>query len=91
MSPTETRCFNRFLLEAGLIVFLNKQDLLESKVTRGNTIARYFPQYEQFEAPGNEYNKTKLFIKNLFVVSFKNIFFTYQQKIMILKFNKFLL
>ncbi|CAF4861953.1 unnamed protein product [Pieris macdunnoughi] len=58
---------SRFLLEAGLIVFLNKQDLLENKVSRGNTIANYFPQYDNFEAPGNEYNRTKLFIKSLFM------------------------
>ncbi|XP_022115682.2 guanine nucleotide-binding protein G(f) subunit alpha isoform X2 [Pieris rapae] len=58
---------SRFLLEAGLIVFLNKQDLLENKVSRGNTIARYFPQYDNFDAPGNEYNRTKLFIKSLFM------------------------
>ncbi|CAK1549017.1 unnamed protein product [Leptosia nina] len=58
---------SRFLLEAGLIVFLNKQDLLESKISRGASIAPYFPQYKKFDATGDEYTKTKLFIKSLFV------------------------
>uniref|UniRef100_A0A2H1VKA1 SFRICE_011868 n=1 Tax=Spodoptera frugiperda TaxID=7108 RepID=A0A2H1VKA1_SPOFR len=58
---------SRFLLEAGLILFLNKQDLLESKVAQGRSIAPYFPQYNDFEAAGDEYTRTKLFIRSLFV------------------------
>ncbi|CAH0599845.1 unnamed protein product [Chrysodeixis includens] len=57
---------SRFLLEAGLILFLNKQDLLQSKVSQGRSIAPYFPHYLGFEAAGDEYTKTKLFIKSLF-------------------------
>ncbi|XP_075988314.1 G protein alpha subunit f [Anticarsia gemmatalis] len=57
---------SRFLLEAGLIVFLNKQDLLEAKVCQGRSIAPYFPQYQEFSSTGDEYTRTKMFIKSLF-------------------------
>ncbi|XP_060808714.1 guanine nucleotide-binding protein G(f) subunit alpha [Amyelois transitella] len=58
---------SRFLLEAGLIVFLNKQDLLQNKIAQGRSISTYFPEYDSFQAPGDEYNKTKLFIRSMFV------------------------
>lgn len=58
---------SRFLLEAGLILFLNKQDILESKVSQGRCIAPYFPKYNEFQAAGDEYTRTKMFIKSLFV------------------------
>ncbi|CAG4987846.1 unnamed protein product [Colias eurytheme] len=58
---------SRFLIEAGLIVFLNKQDILEYKISQGHSIAPYFPEYEHFQASGDEYTRTKLFIKSLFV------------------------
>ncbi|XP_045457655.1 guanine nucleotide-binding protein G(f) subunit alpha [Melitaea cinxia] len=57
---------SRFLLEAGLIVFLNKQDLLQRKINEGRSIAPYFPRYNTFEAQGDEYTKTKLFIRSMF-------------------------
>ncbi|KAI8441570.1 hypothetical protein MSG28_015152 [Choristoneura fumiferana] len=58
---------SRFLLEAGLIVFLNKQDLLRQKVERGPGIARYFPKYRDYQGPGDEYDRTKMFIRQMFV------------------------
>ncbi|KAM3955433.1 LOW QUALITY PROTEIN: G protein alpha subunit f [Aphomia sociella] len=57
---------SRFLLQAGLIVFLNKQDILQSKISQGRCIGDYFPDYHQYEAPGDEYNRTKLFIRSMF-------------------------
>ncbi|KAJ0170175.1 hypothetical protein K1T71_014103 [Dendrolimus kikuchii] len=57
---------SRFLLEAGLIVFLNKQDILESKISQGKSIRNYFPAFDSYEAPGDEYTRTKLFIRSLF-------------------------
>ncbi|XP_050669259.1 guanine nucleotide-binding protein G(f) subunit alpha isoform X2 [Leptidea sinapis] len=63
---------SRFLLEAGVIVFLNKQDLLESKISQGKSIAPYFPQYSTFNDSGDEYTRTKLFIRKLFVDLTKN-------------------
>ncbi|KAG6459112.1 hypothetical protein O3G_MSEX011213 [Manduca sexta] len=59
---------SRFLLDAGLIVFLNKQDLLETKVSQGRSIGEYFPQYHEYQAAGDEYTRTKLFIRSLFAV-----------------------
>lgn len=69
-------CFHldRFLLEAGLIVFLNKQDILERKVKEGRCIGDYFPAYHRYMiSSGNnqvkdEYTRTKMFIKNMLVV-----------------------
>ncbi|XP_047038477.1 guanine nucleotide-binding protein G(f) subunit alpha-like [Helicoverpa zea] len=58
---------SRFLLEAGLILFLNKQDILEHKISQGRSIAPYFPEYERFNAQGDEYTRTKMFIRSLFV------------------------
>ncbi|XP_061381214.1 guanine nucleotide-binding protein G(f) subunit alpha [Danaus plexippus] len=58
---------SRFLIEAGLIVFLNKQDILENKICQGRSIAPYFPEYRRFESQGDEYTKTKMFIRSLFV------------------------
>ncbi|CAG9794430.1 unnamed protein product [Diatraea saccharalis] len=58
---------SRFLISAGLIVFLNKQDLLEQKISQGRSIAPYFPQYNQFQGTGDEYTRTKMFIKSMFV------------------------
>ncbi|XP_049882775.1 guanine nucleotide-binding protein G(f) subunit alpha isoform X2 [Pectinophora gossypiella] len=57
---------SRFLLEAGLIVFLNKQDLLEAKVSGGRSIEPYFPEYQRFTEPGDDYTRTKMFIRSLF-------------------------
>ncbi|XP_041988590.1 guanine nucleotide-binding protein G(f) subunit alpha [Aricia agestis] len=57
---------SRFLLEAGLIVFLNKQDILQAKVSQGRSIARYFPAYDNFQLHADEYTRTKMFIKSLF-------------------------
>lgn len=39
----------RFLLGAGMIVFLNKQDTLKEKVESGKSIAKYFPEYSRYE------------------------------------------
>lgn len=39
---------NGFLIGAGLICFLNKQDILEEKVRRGHTIAGDFPGFAEF-------------------------------------------
>jgi len=39
---------NRFLASAGLIVFLNKYDIMERKIRAGKHIVDYFPEYEDF-------------------------------------------
>lgn len=65
---------SRFIRDAGLIVFLNKQDLLRRKIEQGKRIAKYFPEYLQYKAidkvEGNdEYTKTKLFMKKKITVN----------------------
>ncbi|XP_055382519.1 guanine nucleotide-binding protein G(f) subunit alpha isoform X1 [Condylostylus longicornis] len=61
---------NRFLSTAGVIVFLNKQDVMERKIRAGKRIGDYFPEYEEFrKSPGkngnffDECDWTKNFIK----------------------------
>ncbi|KNC29201.1 Guanine nucleotide-binding protein G(f) subunit alpha [Lucilia cuprina] len=60
---------NRFLASAGLIVFLNKQDIMERKIRAGKHIVDYFPEFEQFrnspqaESYFDECDWTKKFIK----------------------------
>ncbi|XP_063391382.1 guanine nucleotide-binding protein G(f) subunit alpha [Cydia fagiglandana] len=58
---------SRFLLEAGLIVFLNKQDLLRRKLERGGSIAPHFPDYNHYGGHGDEYERTRDFIRQMFV------------------------
>jgi guanine nucleotide-binding protein subunit alpha, other len=60
---------NRFLYSAGVIVFLNKQDIMEEKIRSGKLIGTYFPKYYQYRLSaqdGNvfdECNKTRCFIR----------------------------
>lgn len=67
---------NRFLASAGIIVFLNKQDIMEQKILSGKNIGTYFPEYETFKKTtkhGNYFSEcdwTKHFIKEKLVVSF---------------------
>lgn len=67
----------RFVRQAGLIVFLNKQDLLKRKIEQGRKIEKYFPEYSNFN-PNNqnhsegqitEYDKVNLFIEKKIRVS----------------------
>lgn len=39
----------RFLRFTGMIVFLNKQDLLEQKIKSGAKISNYFPEYKTYK------------------------------------------
>lgn len=64
---------NRFLASAGIIVFLNKQDIMERKIRAGKTIGQYFPDYEEFkrlQKEGNFFDEcdwTKHYIKQKLV------------------------
>lgn len=66
----------RFLVKAGLIVFLNKQDVLERKIKEGRNIARYFPEYNnfKFDDASDEYTKAKEFVKHMLVVNIFEIY-----------------
>ncbi|XP_075159883.1 G protein alpha subunit f isoform X2 [Haematobia irritans] len=60
---------NRFLSAAGFIVFLNKQDIMERKISAGKHIVDFFPEFEDFckspqaESCFDECDWTKKFIK----------------------------
>jgi len=64
---------SRFLQNAGVIMFLNKQDMLKEKVESGKSIARYFPEYNNYQMSSkdgdgsDEYIRTRYFIRSLFV------------------------
>ncbi|KAH8380081.1 hypothetical protein KR009_008850, partial [Drosophila setifemur] len=64
---------NRFLASAGLIVFLNKYDIMERKIRAGKHIVDYFPEYEEFTKRPQQDNCfdesdwTKMFIKQKLV------------------------
>lgn len=66
---------NRFLSSAGIIVFLNKQDIMESKIRNGKSIGNYFGEYEQFRITSRDGNvfdecdRTRCFIKQKLVVN----------------------
>ncbi|GAB0100245.1 Guanine nucleotide-binding protein G(f) subunit alpha [Sergentomyia squamirostris] len=61
---------NRFLVSAGIICFLNKQDIMERKIMEGKSIGKYFPEYENFRVSAkdgsmfDESNKTRCFIRH---------------------------
>lgn len=56
-----------------MIAFLNKQDLLRKKIESGKKFENYFPDYKSFvpknEIPRNEYEKVRLYMKKLLMVS----------------------
>lgn len=66
---------NRFLSGAGIIVFLNKQDVMEAKIRSGKSIGQYFHEFDKFKITakdGNvfdECNRTRYFIKQQLMVS----------------------
>lgn len=68
---------NGFLTGAGLICFLNKQDLMEQKIRAGHSLAEYFPEYVDYcqsrstflakDKMQDECEKTRSFIKEQLV------------------------
>ncbi|XP_056639732.1 guanine nucleotide-binding protein G(f) subunit alpha [Diorhabda sublineata] len=54
--------------DAAMIVFLNKQDVLQKKIEQGRKLEKYFPEYTNFKPNGkeecnNEYDRAKIFLK----------------------------
>lgn len=70
--------WSRFVREAGLIVFLNKQDLLKKKILEHQRkLETYFPDYVKYtpskkdEWDGrDEYEKAKLYMRHKVLVRF---------------------
>ncbi|CAG0884264.1 unnamed protein product [Cyprideis torosa] len=67
---------NEFLMNAGFILFLNKQDLLKEKLENGAKMEEYFPEFVTYElAPedidkneeNREYLRARAFIKDKFM------------------------
>lgn len=60
--------------DAGLIVFLNKQDLLKKKIDQGRNLEKYFPEYSNYRPkegdPNSEYDRARLFMKDKVEVNF---------------------
>lgn len=81
---------NRFLSSAGLIVFLNKQDIMERKIRAGKCIGDYFPEYFDFiKCPktGNYFNdcdRTKAYIHHKVMV--KNLIRLYKEILLMMFF-----
>lgn len=62
-------CWNSFLRDSGLIVFLNKQDLLERKLNDGTSkLENYFDDYKDYvrntKIIKNDYEMAKTFMKD---------------------------
>ncbi|XP_018580006.1 guanine nucleotide-binding protein G(f) subunit alpha [Anoplophora glabripennis] len=59
---------SRFVRDAGLILFLNKQDLLKKKIDQGRKLEKYFPEYSNYQTkegdPNSEYDRAKFFMKD---------------------------
>ncbi|XP_076268151.1 G protein alpha subunit f [Rhynchophorus ferrugineus] len=63
---------SKFVREAGLIIFLNKQDLLEKKIlTQHRQLQQYFPDFLNYVPDkkdnwdgSNEYDRARLFMKH---------------------------
>lgn len=64
-------CWSRYLRESGMIVFLNKQDLLKRKIENGHNIGNYFPEYRNYQCTekiNDEYEKAKFFMRDKILV-----------------------
>ena len=44
---------NRWLRTVSIILFLNKQDILQDKVRQGKKIEDYFPEFSSYRPPDN--------------------------------------
>ncbi|KAG5877840.1 hypothetical protein JTB14_036975 [Gonioctena quinquepunctata] len=60
---------SEFMLDAGMIVFLNKQDILRRKIEQGKNLEKYFPEFNNYkperkEECDNEYDRAKLFMRH---------------------------
>ncbi|XP_015588247.1 guanine nucleotide-binding protein G(f) subunit alpha isoform X2 [Cephus cinctus] len=64
---------SRFLVDAGFIVFLNKQDILKDKIESGKDIGIQFPEYDDYKLSSKDgnsfdhYYRTRCFIRDTFV------------------------
>lgn len=55
-------CKSKFLQQAGMIVFLNKQDIFEKKIRSKNNLGQYFPEFLNFKGQSSNYENAKAFL-----------------------------
>jgi len=60
-------CTSRFLKEAGIILFLNKQDVLEEKIRRGGRIDNHFPLFSSYTLTDRKGSLLYLFKNELLI------------------------
>ncbi|CAB3371828.1 Hypothetical predicted protein [Cloeon dipterum] len=62
---------SRYLRDSGVILFLNKQDVLEQKLKSGQRIEQFFPGFipydDKLESLGNYIDRARAFIRDLFL------------------------
>jgi guanine nucleotide-binding protein subunit alpha len=64
---------SKFLIDSGFILFLNKQDILKEKISRGSRIEKYFPEFTNFQVsskdgdPEDQYIRARCFIREKFL------------------------
>ncbi|XP_970742.2 guanine nucleotide-binding protein G(f) subunit alpha [Tribolium castaneum] len=64
LSVFRDMCGSRFLRKAGMIVFLNKQDLFQRKIEHGRKLEKYFPEYKNFNKTlGSAVDNAKAFLE----------------------------
>ncbi|XP_026323228.1 guanine nucleotide-binding protein G(f) subunit alpha-like [Hyposmocoma kahamanoa] len=54
-------------LSSTFLIFMNQIKFILKQIQQGQSIGRYFPAYEGYRASGDEYNRTRLFIRSMFM------------------------
>lgn len=65
----EDMLWSNFLRKAGMIVFLNKQDILQKKIESGKQLEKYFSEYKSYvpekgQNIKSEYERAKFFMRH---------------------------
>lgn len=56
-------CKSKFLQQAGMIVFLNKQDIFQKKIESKKNLGQYFPEFQDFKGgQSSDYENAKAFL-----------------------------
>lgn len=65
--------YSSYLSDSGLIVFLNKQDVLKKKIDEGRgRLENYFPEYKEYKQRSkerDEYETARAFMKDKIMVN----------------------
>lgn len=75
---------NRYLCSAGVIVFLNKQDIMEEKIRSGKSIGEHFPEFASFKLSPkshddmmHEIQRTRNFMQDKLLVIIVNFLYKF--------------